>query len=32
MAWEFWFGGQAPVEEMRQALKKQLFQRMFYEG
>ncbi|MDP4161222.1 MAG: shikimate dehydrogenase [Bacillota bacterium] len=32
LAWEFWLGGQAPVEEMRQALKKQLFQRMFYEG
>jgi len=24
LAWEFWFGGQAPVEAMRQALRKQL--------
>ncbi len=32
LAWEFWLGGQAPVEEMRQALKKQLLQKMFYKG
>lgn len=32
LAWEFWLGGQAPVEEMRQALKKRLLQRMFYKG
>ena len=27
-AWEFWLGGQAPVEAMRQALKDQLLRRM----
>ena len=32
LAWEFWLDGQAPVEEMRQALKSQLFQRMFDKG
>ncbi|TGE34202.1 shikimate dehydrogenase [Desulfosporosinus sp. Sb-LF] len=32
LAWEFWLGGQAPVEAMRQALKGQLMQRMFYKG
>lgn len=31
-AWEFWLGGQAPVEVMRQALKEQLLKRMFYKG
>ncbi len=31
-AWEFWLGGQAPVERMRQALKDQLLQRMFYKA
>ncbi|HBV89028.1 MAG TPA: shikimate dehydrogenase [Desulfosporosinus sp.] len=30
LAWEFWFDGQAPVEEMRQALKQRLLERMFY--
>ncbi|MDR3541827.1 MAG: shikimate dehydrogenase [Desulfosporosinus sp.] len=28
-AWEFWLGGQAPVEAMRQALKDELLQQMF---
>lgn len=28
-AWEFWLGGQAPIEAMRQALKDQLLRRMF---
>lgn len=32
LAWEFWLGGQAPVEVMRQALKEQLLKRMFYKG
>lgn len=32
LAWEFWLGGKAPVEEMRQALKGQLFERMFNKG
>jgi shikimate 5-dehydrogenase len=32
LAWEFWLGGQAPVEEMKQALKKQLFRQMFDKG
>jgi shikimate dehydrogenase len=31
-AWEFWLGGQAPVEVMRQALKDQLLQRMFHKA
>ena len=31
-AWEFWLGGQAPVEVMRQALKEQLLKRMFFKG
>lgn len=31
-AWEFWLGGQAPVEAMRQALEEQLLRRMFYKG
>ncbi|HUS88205.1 MAG TPA: shikimate dehydrogenase, partial [Desulfosporosinus sp.] len=31
-AWEFWLGGQAPVEAMRQALKDQLLRRMFFKG
>ena len=31
-AWEFWLGGQAPVEAMRQALKEQLFKTMFNKG
>jgi len=31
-AWEFWLGGQAPVEAMRQALKDQLLRRMFYKA
>jgi len=31
-AWEFWLGGQAPVEGMRLALKEQLLKRMFYKG
>lgn len=31
-AWEFWLGGQAPVEEMRHALKDQLIRRMFYKA
>lgn len=30
LAWEFWFGGQAPLEGMRQALKEQLRRRMFH--
>ena len=29
LAWEFWLGGQAPVEEMRQALNKQLLECKF---
>lgn len=29
LAWEFWLGGQAPIEAMRQALKEQLWHRMF---
>lgn len=28
LAWEFWFGGQAPIEEMRQALKRGLAERV----
>jgi len=28
LAWEFWLGGQAPVEAMRQALQNQLLERM----
>ncbi|MDO0822886.1 shikimate dehydrogenase [Desulfosporosinus nitroreducens] len=32
LAWEFWLGGQAPVKEMRQALKNQLFKGMFNKG
>ncbi|EHQ88066.1 shikimate dehydrogenase [Desulfosporosinus youngiae] len=28
LAWEFWFGGQAPIEEMRQALKHGLAERV----
>lgn len=28
LAWEFWLGGQAPVEAMRQALQEQLLQRL----
>lgn len=32
LAWEFWLGGKAPVEEMGQALKNQLLQRMFHKG
>ncbi|MFZ3132169.1 MAG: shikimate dehydrogenase [Desulfosporosinus sp.] len=32
LAWEFWLGGQAPVEVMRQALKDQLLRRMFYKA
>ncbi|MDR3599047.1 MAG: shikimate dehydrogenase [Desulfosporosinus sp.] len=32
LAWEFWLGGQAPVEEMRQALQKQLSQRLSTDG
>lgn len=32
LAWEFWLGGQAPVEAMRLALKDQLLRRMFYKG
>lgn len=31
-AWEFWLGGQAPVEVMRQSLKEQLLKRMFHKG
>ena len=31
-AWEFWLGGQAPVEAMRQALKDQLLRRMFHKA
>jgi len=31
-AWEFWLGGEAPVEAMRQALKDQLMHQMFYKG
>lgn len=31
-AWEFWLGGQAPVEAMQNALKDQLLRRMFYKG
>ncbi|HUX46871.1 MAG TPA: shikimate dehydrogenase [Desulfosporosinus sp.] len=31
-AWEFWLGGQAPVEVMRQALKEQILKRMFDKG
>jgi len=30
LAWEFWFGGQAPVEVMRQALEEQLLRRMIH--
>lgn len=30
LAWEFWLGGQAPVEAMRQALEEQLLQRRIY--
>lgn len=30
LAWEFWLGEQAPLDAMRQALKNQLFQGMFY--
>lgn len=30
LAWEFWLGGQAPVEAMRKALKDRLLERMFY--
>lgn len=30
LAWEFWLGGQAPVEAMRLALKDQLLRRMFH--
>lgn len=32
LAWEFWFGGHAPVEAMKQALKKQLYRQMFEKG
>ncbi|TGE37948.1 shikimate dehydrogenase [Desulfosporosinus fructosivorans] len=32
LAWEFWLGGQAPVEAMQLALKDQLLRRMFYKG
>lgn len=32
LAWEFWLGGQAPITEMRQALKNQLLKGMFYKG
>ncbi|HBW36187.1 shikimate dehydrogenase [Desulfosporosinus sp. BICA1-9] len=32
LAWEFWLGGQAPVEEMSQALKGQFFERLFAKG
>jgi len=31
-AWEFWLGGQAPVEVMRQALKEQMLKPMFYKA
>jgi len=31
-AWEFWLGGQAPVEVMRRALKEQLLKQMFFKG
>jgi len=31
-AWEFWLGGQAPVEVMGQALKDQFLRRMFYKA
>ncbi|AET66676.1 shikimate 5-dehydrogenase [Desulfosporosinus orientis DSM 765] len=30
LAWEFWLGRQAPVEEMGKALKNRLLERMFY--
>jgi shikimate dehydrogenase len=32
LAWEFWLGGQAPVEAMRQALQEQLIRRMAYKA
>lgn len=32
LAWEFWLDSQAPVKEMGQALKNQLFQGMFHKG
>ncbi len=32
LAWEFWLGGQAPVEAMQLALKEQLMRRMFYKA
>ncbi|MDQ7095757.1 shikimate dehydrogenase [Desulfosporosinus sp. PR] len=32
LAWEFWLGGQAPIEAMRKGLKDQLLQQMFYKG
>ncbi|WP_407308246.1 shikimate dehydrogenase [Desulfosporosinus sp. SB140] len=32
LAWEFWLGGQAPLEAMRKGLKDQLLQKMFYKG
>lgn len=32
LAWEFWLGGQAPIEAMRQALKQQLLQKVFYKA
>lgn len=30
LAWEFWLGGQAPIEAMRRGLKDQMLERMFY--
>lgn len=32
LAWEFWLGGQAPIEAMRKGLRDQMLQGMFYKG
>ena len=32
LAWEFWLGGQAPIEAMQRGLKEQLLKQMFYKA